>query len=110
MIRKTQSVNRTELTSAAREELRIFLRSPAGVEMTQIVSWKAPSLLSGSDATAIICASGKREGYEECLENIFSLSAPVNRAEPEPSSSAYPSLDDDKKWDATTGEELTPKE
>lgn len=98
MIVRKAETNQIELDAFSRDELRIFLNSKTGLQLVQLLAIRAPKLIGGSDATAIIEASGTRKGYEECIENIFELSVPIQRTGGDVGAGSYPSLDDEKSW------------
>lgn len=84
--------------SADAAELRAVLQSELFQKALILISQlDAPSLLDGSDVNQTLVASGRVQGFSEAISALFRLTveAPAEIKTPE----AYPSLDDDSKWE-----------
>lgn len=87
------------------ENLQFFLMSDTGRKLLPKVAESAPQLLESGDANAILIRNGKFKGYQEALNEIFTLAhptAPINMNQ----NGSYPDLTDDKAWQ--DGEKLDP--
>lgn len=79
------------------ENLQSFLNTDTGRRMLPKAAESAPALLEAGDTNAIMIRNGKFKGFQECLNEIFSLAhptAPVNSNQ----NGAYPALEDDAAW------------
>jgi len=96
----------SEWNSEDAKLLRDLLENSTFGKAIAFVLDQAPKLLDGSDVNKTLVASGKVDGYNEALQNLFRLTHEQPPTTPE--SEAYPSLDDESKWDKTTNEPRTP--
>lgn len=78
--------------------LRNFLDSTSGRRSIEWLRFLSPQLLDGSDVNRTLVASGEVKGYNSALDLLFMLTRENPSEKPE-EPEAYPSLDDDSKWD-----------
>lgn len=76
--------------------LKAVLESDIVKLALQWVAFHGPKLLDGTDVNKTLVASGEVKGYSNAIKELFSLTReqPAEVQPPE----AYPSLDDDSKW------------
>lgn len=88
-------------TKDAADLLRQFLNTPAGQAFLAHVAEARPPLpLGGNSLEAAALAGATAAGYEHAFRTILSLAEPP--IEPAAVVEAYPSLDDDSKWNNPT--------
>jgi len=86
-----------EWTSDDALTLKGFLESSTGQKLAQTLAFLAPTLLDGEHKNKTLVASGVVKGYNEAVEQLFSLQT-TRPKEMEPKPDNYPSIDDDSKW------------
>lgn len=87
--------------SADAAALRQLLQSDLFQKALFLISqYDAPVLLDGTDVNKTLVASGRVQGFSEAISALFRLTMeqPPETVLPE----AYPSLDDDSKWQDQT--------
>jgi len=94
-----------EWTSDDAKSLRDLLESSTFNKAMAHVLDQTPKLLDGGDVNKTLVATGKVDGYNEALQNLFRLTheQPPAVAEPE----NYPNLDDDSKWEEKSTQPTT---
>ncbi len=83
--------------------LRSILESDVMQRALAIVADKAPDLLDGSDVNKTLVASGKVQGFNLFLHELFLLV--VEQPEQPTAPTNYPDIDDDSKWQDGSGEQ-----
>lgn len=80
--------------------LKQFLESETGELAVEILRNLRPGFAKSSDTNDIVRASGRQQGAEYTLENLFNLTDPNFFSDaPSQSNEAYPALDNDKAWE-----------
>lgn len=87
-----------EWDSKNAQDLRALLDSDVFRLALAWVGTRAPKLLDGSDPNKALVASGRVEGFNEAIRELFSLTReqPPEVKKPE----SYPDLDDESQWPA----------
>jgi hypothetical protein len=73
-----------------------FLRSQTGQRLIPKLADAAPLLLDGAHANKTLVRNGELRGFQRALSELLSLSH-AQPLPPQPET-AYPPLEDDKKW------------
>jgi hypothetical protein len=78
--------------------LKRFLESPTGVATLKLLRSLKPAYAKSTETNDIVRQTGRQEGAENTLDNLFLITKPEFLQPLESDSTAYPSLDDEKQW------------
>lgn len=87
------------------ERWAAFLDTETGKRLLPHLAESAPQLLPKGDINEILIRTGEVRGYQNVLRDLILAAHPTAKVTPQ-TTSEYPSLTDDSKWN--DGEKLTP--
>lgn len=90
------------------ERWAAFLETETGKRLLPHLAESAPQLLPKGDINEILIRTGEVRGYQNVLRDLILAAHPTAKVTPSQSTSEYPPLTDDSKWN--DGEKLTPED